>query len=60
MSVKHDIIKMIFLVRCDTIKILTNPKIMLEHANTRIYNLSSGPHITQFSAVFAKKRKNFE
>ena len=33
MSVKHDIIKMIFLVRCDTIKILTNPKIMLEQAN---------------------------
>ena len=27
---------------------------------TRIYNLSSGPHITRFSAVIAKKRKNFE
>ena len=27
---------------------------------TRIYNLSSGPHITRFSAVVAKKRKNFE
>ena len=33
MSVKHDIFKMIILVRCDTIKILTNPKIMLEQAN---------------------------
>ena len=60
MSVKHDIIKMIFLVRCDTMKILTNPKIMLEQANTRIYNLSSGPHFTHFSAVVAKKLKKFE
>ena len=28
--------------------------------NTRIYNLSSGPHITCFSEFVAKKRKNFE
>ena len=28
--------------------------------NTQIYNLSSGPHITCFLAVVAKKRKNFE
>ena len=28
--------------------------------NTRIYNLNSGPHIIRFSAVVAKKRKNFE
>ena len=28
--------------------------------NTWIYNLSSGPHITHFSAVAAKKQKNFE
>ena len=28
--------------------------------NTRIYNLSSAPHITRFSAVVVKKRKNFE
>ena len=27
---------------------------------TRIYNLSSGPHVRRFSAVVAKKRKNFE
>ena len=26
----------------------------------RIYNLSSGPHITHFLAVIAKKRKNFK
>ena len=32
----------------------------LNTLNTRIYNLSSGPHITRFSAVVAKKRKNFE
>ena len=25
--------------------------------NTLIYNLSSGPHITRFSAAVAKKRK---
>ena len=30
------------------------------NVNTRIYNLSSGPQITRFSAVVAKKRKNFE
>ena len=29
-------------------------------SNTRIYNLSSGPHITHFAAVVAMKRKNFE
>ena len=29
-------------------------------SNTRIYNLSSGPHITRFSVAVAKKRKNFE
>ena len=28
--------------------------------NTRIYNLSPGLHITYFSAVVAKKQKNFE
>ena len=28
--------------------------------NIRIYNVSSGPHITCFSAVGAKKRENFE
>ena len=28
--------------------------------NTRIYNHSSGPHITHFSPVVAKERKNFE
>ena len=28
--------------------------------STRIYNLSSGPHNTRFSAVVAKKRKNVE
>ena len=28
--------------------------------NTRIYNLSSGPHITRFSVVVAKKWKNFD
>ena len=28
--------------------------------NTRVYNFISGPHITHFSAVVAKKRKNFE
>ena len=28
--------------------------------NTQIYNLSSGPHITHFLAVVAKKRENFE
>ena len=28
--------------------------------NTQTYNLSSGPHITRFSAVVAKKQKNFE
>ena len=28
--------------------------------NTRVYNLSSGPHIVHFMAVVAKKRKNFE
>ena len=28
--------------------------------NTRIYNLSSGPHITHFLAVVAKTRENFE
>ena len=28
--------------------------------NTRIYNLSSGPHITLFSAVVVKKRKYFQ
>ena len=28
--------------------------------NTQIYNLSSGPYIMRFSAVVAKKRKNFE
>ena len=28
--------------------------------NTWIYNLSSGPHITSFLAVAAKKRINFE
>ena len=27
---------------------------------TRIYNLSSGHHITRLSVVAAKKRKNFE
>ena len=26
--------------------------------NTRVYNLSSGPHITHFLAVVAGKRKN--
>ena len=28
--------------------------------NIQIHNLSSGPHITCFSAVVAKKRKSFE
>ena len=28
--------------------------------NARIYNLGSGPHITHFLAVVAKKRKNFK
>ena len=28
--------------------------------NTRIHNLSSGPHITRFLVVVAKKWKNFE
>ena len=28
--------------------------------NTRIYNLSSAPRITNFSPVVAKKRKKFE
>ena len=28
--------------------------------NTRIYNLSSGAHITHFSVVVAKKRKYVE
>ena len=28
--------------------------------NTRTYNVSSGPHITRFSAVVAKKQKNSE
>ena len=28
--------------------------------NTRIFNISSGAHITYFSAVVVKKRKNFE
>ena len=28
--------------------------------NIRVYNLSLGPHITRFSAIVAKKRKNFE
>ena len=28
-------------------------------SNTRIYTLSSGPHITYFSEVVADKRKNF-
>ena len=28
--------------------------------NTRVYNFISGPHITHFSALVAKKRKNFE
>ena len=27
---------------------------------TRIYNLSSGPHIIRFTGFAAKKRKNFE
>ena len=31
-----------------------------DHFSKRIYNLSSGPHITRFSAVVAKKRNNFE
>ena len=30
------------------------------YLNTLIYNLSSGPHITHFLAVVAKKRENFE
>ena len=28
---------------------------LLDSLNTRIYNLSSGPYITRFSAVFAEK-----
>ena len=28
--------------------------------NTRIYNLSRGPHITRFSVGVARKRKTFE
>ena len=31
-----------------------------DEGNTRIYNLSSGRHITQFLPVVDKKRKNFE
>ena len=31
-----------------------------DEGNTRIYNLSSGPHIIQFLPVVDKKRKNFE
>ena len=29
-------------------------------SNARIYNLSSVPHMTHFSAVVSKKRKSFE
>ena len=38
----------------------TQPSTDLTLNDTRIYNLSSGPHITHISAVVAKKRKYFE
>ena len=35
-------------------------RIWTKSPNTRIYNLNSGPHITHFLAVVAKKQENFE
>ena len=32
----------------------------MDHFKTRIYNLSSGPYITRFSAVVVKKWKKLE
>ena len=32
----------------------------VKEGGTRIYNLTSGPHITPFSTVVAKKLENFE
>ena len=32
----------------------------VKEGGTRIYNLTSGPHITRFSTVVAKKLENFE